>query len=157
MKVILTDISFSAYARYLGFRKSILLDRRKLVELLDLHLNKTMAWDEFSHAVRTVHKQRMGQPTRRKIIPERPKEEDYFYANPQECLEHFNSQPINDHQWICWSFCLLFSWIWQPGPIFSGWSWASVAPSHGAWCCYSTALKRCWKMEQHSPGIHQGL
>ncbi|XXG52392.1 hypothetical protein AAC387_Pa03g0744 [Persea americana] len=86
------------HRRYSGFRKSVLLDRRKLVELLDLHLNKTMAWDEFSLAVRRIHEHRMGQPTRRKVIPERPKEEDYFYANPQECLEHWNNQKINNYQ-----------------------------------------------------------
>ena len=28
----------------------------------------------------------MGQPTRRRVIADKPKEEDYFYANPQECL-----------------------------------------------------------------------
>lgn len=29
---------------------------------------------------------RMAAPARRVVIPDRPKEEDYFYANPQECL-----------------------------------------------------------------------
>lgn len=28
----------------------------------------------------------MGQPTHRREIPDRPKEEDYFYANPHECF-----------------------------------------------------------------------
>jgi hypothetical protein len=72
--------------RYLGFKKSILLDRKKLVELLDMHVNGTLSWNEFAVAVRSVHEKRMGQPTRRRVIPEKPKEEDYFYANPQECL-----------------------------------------------------------------------
>ncbi|XP_057948038.1 rhamnogalacturonan I rhamnosyltransferase 1 [Malania oleifera] len=74
------------HRRYLGFGKSILLKRKKLVELLDLHQNKTLSWDEFVFAVRMEHETRMGQPTRRRIIADKPKEEDYFYANPQECL-----------------------------------------------------------------------
>lgn len=74
------------HRRYLGFRKSVLLDRKKLVELLDMHQNQTLQWDEFAQAVRQVHKKRIGAPTRRKVISDRPKEEDYFYANPQECL-----------------------------------------------------------------------
>lgn len=28
----------------------------------------------------------MGQPTLRMVITNKPKEEDYYYANPQECL-----------------------------------------------------------------------
>ncbi|XP_077230728.1 rhamnogalacturonan I rhamnosyltransferase 4-like [Tasmannia lanceolata] len=80
------------HRRYLGFRKSIMLDRRELVELLDLHLNNTLSWDEFSYAVRHVHEHRMGEHTRRKVIPDRPKEEDYFYANPEECLGPLNPQ-----------------------------------------------------------------
>ncbi|XP_061990705.1 rhamnogalacturonan I rhamnosyltransferase 1 [Rosa rugosa] len=74
------------HRRYLGFKKSILLDRKKLVELLDMHLNGTLSWNGFALAVRSVHERRMGQPTQRTVIPEKPKEEDYFYANPQECL-----------------------------------------------------------------------
>lgn len=62
------------------------MDRKELVELLDLHQNNTLSWDEFSDAVRHVHERRMGQPTIRQVIPDRPKEEDYFYSNPQECL-----------------------------------------------------------------------
>lgn len=74
------------HRRYLGFRKSILLDRKALVELLDLHQNGTLSWSEFEVSVRRAHDQRMGQPTRRRVIPDKRKEEDYFYANPQECL-----------------------------------------------------------------------
>ncbi|CAA3021113.1 O-fucosyltransferase 3-like [Olea europaea subsp. europaea] len=73
-------------AWYLGFKKTIQLDRKKLVELLDLHQNETLTWDEFSAAVQLAHKRRMGQPSRRAVIPDKPKEEGYFYANPQECL-----------------------------------------------------------------------
>ncbi|KAG6763947.1 hypothetical protein POTOM_031397 [Populus tomentosa] len=74
------------HRRYLGFKKTILLDRKRLVELLDLHQNGTLTWNEFVFAVRSAHEKRMGQPTRRRVIADKPKEEDYFYANPQECL-----------------------------------------------------------------------
>ncbi|KAK4403050.1 Rhamnogalacturonan I rhamnosyltransferase 1 [Sesamum angolense] len=74
------------HRRYRGFKKTIQLDRRRLVELLDLHQNGTLSWDEFSIAVRLAHERRMGQPTLRMVIADKPKEEDYFYANPQECL-----------------------------------------------------------------------
>lgn len=62
------------------------MDRKRLVQLLDMHQNGTLPWDEFTTAVRQSHEGRMGQPTRRKVIADKPKEEDYFYANPQECL-----------------------------------------------------------------------
>ncbi|CAI0391031.1 unnamed protein product [Linum tenue] len=74
------------HRRYLGFRKTILLDRRRLVELLNLHQNGTLPWNEFTVAVREAHEKRMGQPIRRRVIPDKPKEEDYFYSNPVECL-----------------------------------------------------------------------
>lgn len=51
-----------------------------------MHENGTLSWNEFSAAVRLAHEKRMGQPTLRTVIVDRPKEEDYFYANPQECL-----------------------------------------------------------------------
>ncbi|CAD5172394.1 unnamed protein product [Musa acuminata subsp. malaccensis] len=73
------------HRRYTGFRRTIVLDRRELVELLDLLRDGKLSWDQFSIAVKEVHKNRMGQPTLRKVIPGRPKDEDYFYANPQEC------------------------------------------------------------------------
>ncbi|XP_044492604.1 rhamnogalacturonan I rhamnosyltransferase 1-like [Mangifera indica] len=74
------------HRRYLGFKKSVLLDRRKIVELVDMHQNGTLSWNEFSVALQVAHEKRLGQPIRRKVIPDKPKEEDYFYANPQECL-----------------------------------------------------------------------
>ena len=74
------------FSRYLGFKKSILPDRKKLVELLDLHQNGTLPWNDFALAIRKAHEKRMGQPFHRRVIPDKPKEEDYFYANPQECL-----------------------------------------------------------------------
>ncbi|KAI4314128.1 hypothetical protein L6164_027064 [Bauhinia variegata] len=74
------------HRRYSGFKKTILLDRKKLVELLDMHHNGTLSWNEFADAVRQTQEKKMGQPTRRRVIPDKPKEEDYFYANPHECL-----------------------------------------------------------------------
>lgn len=62
------------------------MDRKKLVELVDLQQNGTLPWDNFVAGVKDVHLNRLGQPVLRKVIPDRPKEEDYFYANPQECL-----------------------------------------------------------------------
>lgn len=75
------------HRRYLGFKKTILLDRRLLVDLIDKYTSGFLSWDEFSNAVKESHAQRMGNPTKRLVIPDRPKEEDYFYSNPQECLE----------------------------------------------------------------------
>ncbi|KAH6809866.1 O-fucosyltransferase family protein [Perilla frutescens var. frutescens] len=74
------------HRRYLGFKKTFQLDRRRLVELLDLHQNGTLSRDEFSVAVRLAHETRMGQPSLRRVVKDKPKEEEYFYANPHECL-----------------------------------------------------------------------
>ncbi|KAG6481757.1 hypothetical protein ZIOFF_058378 [Zingiber officinale] len=74
------------HRRYLGFQKTILLDRRKLVKLLDMHNNKTLPWDEFASSVKQVVNGSLGQPICRKVLINKPKEEDYFYANPHECL-----------------------------------------------------------------------
>lgn len=74
------------HRRYMGFRKTIVLDRKKLVELLDLFQGGDLSWDEFSDAVKEAHRSRTGQPAERKVVPGQPKEEDYFYANPLECL-----------------------------------------------------------------------
>ncbi|XP_047167532.1 rhamnogalacturonan I rhamnosyltransferase 1-like [Vigna umbellata] len=75
------------HRRFLGFKKTVLLDRRLLVELIDQYYNGLLSWDDFSTAVKEVHANRMGSPRTRVIIPDKPKEEDYFYANPQECLQ----------------------------------------------------------------------
>ncbi|KAK4485540.1 hypothetical protein RD792_008182 [Penstemon davidsonii] len=86
------------HRRYLGFKKTFQLDRRKLVELLDLHQNGTLSLDEFSFAVSLAHESRVGLPTQRRIIADKPKEEDYFYANPQECLScHDCSDLMSSH------------------------------------------------------------
>ncbi|KAH9295334.1 hypothetical protein KI387_038922 [Taxus chinensis] len=85
------------HRRYLGFRETILLDRRKLVQLLDMYQNQTLAWHDFALDVRQVHKNRRGAPTQRKVVSEKPKEEDYFYANPQECLCNTSTLPLLWH------------------------------------------------------------
>lgn len=74
------------HRRFLGFRKSVLLDRRKLVKLLDLYNNRTISWDNFASSVQEAHKSRVVQPSCRQKLENKPKEEDYFYANPHECL-----------------------------------------------------------------------
>lgn len=63
------------------------MNRKLLVELIDQYNNGAMSWDEFSSAVKQSHADRMGGATKRLVIPDRPKEEDFFYANPEECLE----------------------------------------------------------------------
>ena len=73
--------------RFLGFRKTILLDRKHLVGLFDQYNNGSLNWDEFSLAVNEVHAEWMGEPTKRIALPDRPKEEGYSYANPEECLQ----------------------------------------------------------------------
>ncbi|KAG6390053.1 hypothetical protein SASPL_151531 [Salvia splendens] len=75
------------HRRHLGYKKTILLDRKLLVKLIDKYNSGSLNWDEFSTAVKDAHAERMGNLTRRLVIPDRPKEEDYFYANPYECLE----------------------------------------------------------------------
>ncbi|XP_022945630.1 O-fucosyltransferase 3-like [Cucurbita moschata] len=92
------------HRRYLGFKRTITLDRKKLVELLDMHQNGTLPWDAFAAAVRSAHEKRQGQPMQRRVNPDKPKEEHYFYANPHECfcegtncngsLSHSNSSQV---------------------------------------------------------------
>ncbi|XP_022988313.1 O-fucosyltransferase 3-like isoform X1 [Cucurbita maxima] len=88
------------HRRYLGFKRTITLDRKKLVELVDMHQNGTLSWDDFAAAVRLAHEKRQGQPLQRRAIPDKPKEEDYFYANPHECFcegmncHHSNSSEV---------------------------------------------------------------
>lgn len=63
-----------------------MLDRKLLVDLIDQHNAGSLTWDEFSNSVKEAHAERMGNPMKRLVIPDRPKEEDYFYSNPWECL-----------------------------------------------------------------------
>ncbi|CAA6672464.1 unnamed protein product [Spirodela intermedia] len=74
------------HRRYLGFKKTILLDRQRLINSVDLFHNGSLSWSEFSAMVKAALADRMAAPARRVVIPDRPKEEDSFYANPQECL-----------------------------------------------------------------------
>lgn len=76
--------------RYLSFKKTILPDRKVLIGLIDLYNNGSLSWDEFSSIVKETHANRTGSPKQRVIIPDKPKEEDYFYANPQECLQQID-------------------------------------------------------------------
>lgn len=55
---------------------------------MDLYENKTLSWDEFAKAVQQTHQRSLGQPACRRMVPNKPKEEDYFYANPFECLSN---------------------------------------------------------------------
>ncbi|KAE8811961.1 hypothetical protein D1007_11187 [Hordeum vulgare] len=74
------------HRRFMGFKKTILLDRKLIVDLVDQYKSGSLPWDEFSKLIKSVHANRMGSASRRTVIPDKPKEEDYFYANPQECL-----------------------------------------------------------------------
>ncbi|KAL9246366.1 hypothetical protein vseg_019910 [Gypsophila vaccaria] len=83
------------HRRYLGFKKTIILDRKRLVELIDLHQNGTIPWDNLAASVKEVHQNRTGLPSLRRVISDKPKEEDYFYANPHECIcQHYNCSDI---------------------------------------------------------------
>jgi len=74
------------FDRYLGFKKSILLDRRKIMQLVNLYENKTLSWNQFAAAVQETHEMRAGQPACRRVVVDKPKEEGYFHANLHECL-----------------------------------------------------------------------
>lgn len=82
----LTEKCICCKCRFMGFHRTVQLDRKKLVELIDLFEHQELSWNEFCTAVKELHEGRMSQPTRRKVISGQPKEEDYFYANPYECL-----------------------------------------------------------------------
>ncbi|MFS7951933.1 putative GDP-fucose protein O-fucosyltransferase [Helianthus anomalus] len=83
------------HRRYLGFKKTITLDRKLLVELIDKYTSGSLSWDEFSNAVKDAHSARMGSPKKRVVVSDRPKEEDYFYANPEECLQPLETKPVS--------------------------------------------------------------
>ncbi|OMO72164.1 GDP-fucose protein O-fucosyltransferase [Corchorus olitorius] len=80
------------HRRYLGFKTTITLDRKLLFSLIDEYRNGSMNWDGFSVLVKKSHEERRGKPTKRIEIPDYPRQEDYFYSNPQECLPPF-AQP----------------------------------------------------------------
>lgn len=60
------------------------------MDLIDQYIAESLTWDEFSNAVKAAHADHMGNPAKRMVIPDRPKEEDYFYSNPWECLQSSN-------------------------------------------------------------------
>ena len=67
-----------------------------LVNLIDQYTTGSLSWDEFSAIVKQTHASQMGSSKTRVAIPEKPKEEDYFYANPQECLQMFGDEAHED-------------------------------------------------------------
>ncbi|CAL0308046.1 unnamed protein product [Lupinus luteus] len=74
------------HRRYLGFKKTIILDKKFLVQVIDQYKNGTINWKEFSTKVKEARADNVGNPITRSVVPGKPKEEDYFYTNPQECL-----------------------------------------------------------------------
>ncbi|GER43824.1 O-fucosyltransferase family protein [Striga asiatica] len=73
------------HRRYLGFRPTIQPDQKALVHLIDKY-EKNQNWEEFEQGVKKAHENRYGNPTKRRVIPGKPKEEDNFWSNPEECL-----------------------------------------------------------------------
>lgn len=85
--------------RFLGFKKTVELNRKFLVKLIDEYYDGLLSWEVFSTTVKAFHATRMGGPKRRLVIPNKPKEEDYFYANPYECLQLLhenNGNPLEE-------------------------------------------------------------
>ncbi|CAN1152300.1 Rhamnogalacturonan I rhamnosyltransferase 1 [Linum perenne] len=74
------------HRRYLGYKTTIRLDRKVIVTLIDKYRSGKISWDEFSRSVKEAHRGLMGGPVHRLKIPGKPKEEDYFYIDPEECL-----------------------------------------------------------------------
>ncbi|CAA0825569.1 Prolyl oligopeptidase family protein [Striga hermonthica] len=73
------------HRRYLGFRPTIQPDQKTLVHLIDKY-EENQNWQEFEQRVKRAHENRYGNPTKRRVIPGKPKEEDNFWSNPEECL-----------------------------------------------------------------------
>lgn len=109
--IVLTWSLHMEFDRYLGFKKSIIIDRRKVVQLVDLYENKTLSWRQFVAAVRETHETRIGQPACRRAVADKPKEEDYFYANPHECL--MNSAECHER-----SGSSVVGWGWQAATFY---------------------------------------
>ncbi|GER31885.1 O-fucosyltransferase family protein [Striga asiatica] len=73
------------HRRYLGFRPTIQPDQKALVHLIDRY-EKNKNWHEFEKGVKRAHKGRYGNSAKRRVIPGKPKDEDFFWSNPEECL-----------------------------------------------------------------------
>ncbi|KAF8024539.1 hypothetical protein BT93_F1651 [Corymbia citriodora subsp. variegata] len=67
---------------YVGFKRSVLLDHKRLVVLLDSHQNGTLSQNNFLVAVHVANVKKMAQLSHCRVIVDKPKKEDYFYADP---------------------------------------------------------------------------
>lgn len=129
--VLFWDSTFSSLPfsnfRFLGFKKTILLDRRLLIGLIDQFTSGSLSWDEFSSIVKEGHADRMGSPKKRVSIVDKPKEEDYFYSNPHECLQLLDEPLRTTWSHSCqvhgfYSFCTLPLIIYTASDYFMMWS-----------------------------------
>ncbi|KAI3467204.1 hypothetical protein Pfo_023867 [Paulownia fortunei] len=85
------------HRRYLGFKQTIQPDQKALVDLIDKY-RRNLNWQEFELGVKKAHANRYGNPAKRTVIPGKPKEEDYFWSNPQECLPQMEEN-LNNILW----------------------------------------------------------
>lgn len=89
--------------RFLGFKKTLLLDRKLLVNLIDKYNTRKLNWEKFSLLVKEAHASHWGTPIKRIVIPGKPKLEDYFWSNPQECLPPTEELSSSDCWLLLWS------------------------------------------------------
>ncbi|KAF5939198.1 hypothetical protein HYC85_023457 [Camellia sinensis] len=74
------------HRRFLGFKKTLDPNRKIVVNLTDKYNKGKLKWEKFSAVMKEAHANRWGKPADRVVIPGKPKDEDYFWSNPQECL-----------------------------------------------------------------------